>query len=262
VLLRSAVQLAVSDIYEQERLPAPLWEIFSPARHLDALSLGIRILPLYTNMSYETALDDESHPLKRAIRHDFDDAEIPLSQPERLFSIALDKLPPMERPLAAATRFLESCANNDSARFLCLGKESQCLLRFRHLAHIWIRLSVTTAKTMMVYGRKPHLNRWLSAANGMRPALIDFASIRKDPNLTPSEIASLPDGREDLEPFATWLREDQQVQTQVAEMWNSIVREGKHLTLPSGFSVPRVNGSKLSDDDSWIYLTRHEYGPM
>jgi hypothetical protein len=262
VLVRLAVQLAVSDTNEKERLSAPLWEIFRSERQLDALSLGVRVLPLYTNASSETAFDDESHTLKRAIRHKYKDAEIPLSHPERLFSTSLDAMPPMERPLAAVTRVLKSCANNANVRLLCLGKESQCLLRFRHLAHIWIQLSVTTSWAMMVYGREPHLNRWLLTANGMRPALMDFASSRKDPNLTASEIAWLPDGREDLEPFATWLREDPQVQKQVTDMWNSIVREGKHLTLPSGFSVPRVNGADISEDDSWIYLTRHEYGPM
>jgi len=243
-------------------LPAPLWEILRPARPLDALGLGVRVLPLYTNVSYEVAFDDENHTLKRAIRHDYDDAEIPLSQPERLLSSPLDALHPTERPLAAATRLLESCAKTGSVRLLCLGEESQCLLRFRHLAHIWVRLSVTTATAMMAYDHRPHLDPWLSAANAMRPALIDFASSREDPHLTPKEIASLPDGREDLEPFATWLREDQQVQKRVADVWDDIVREGKHCALPTGFSVPRVNGFELSDDDSWIYLTRYDYGPM
>ena len=214
-------------------------------------------------MSYETAFDGESHTLSRAMQHEYDDAEIPLSHSERLLSIPFDAVPPMERPLAMATRLLTTCTNNSSVRFLCLGKTSESLFQFRHLVHIWIRLAVTTAWAMMAYGSETHLNRWLSAANGMRPALMDFASSRKDPNLTPKEVASLPDGREDLEPFAMWLREDEQVQQQVAYMWNSLVREGQHLNLPSGFfTMPRVNGVDISEDDRWIYLTRHEYGPM
>ena len=88
----------------QERLPAPLWEIFSPGRQFDAVCLAVRVLPLHTNMSYETGFDDESHPLRQAIYHKYDDAEIPLHQPGRLLSEHLEALPPMVRPLAMAKR--------------------------------------------------------------------------------------------------------------------------------------------------------------
>ena len=186
-------------------MPTPLWEIFSSGRRLELLGLGIRVLPLPTNMSYETAFDDESHTLSRAMRHEYDDAEIPLSHPERLFSTPFDAVPPMERPLAMATRLLTACADNSSVRLLCLGEQAGCLLRFRHLVQIWIRLPVTTQRAMMAQGLRPHGNRWLTAANGMRPALMDLASKKHDQTLTMSEVASLPDGRKELDPFAKWL---------------------------------------------------------
>ena len=212
-------------------------------------------------MSYETAFDGESHTLSRAMQHEYDDAEIPLSHSERLLSIPFDAVPPMERPLAMATRLLTTCTNLSSVRLLCLGKTSEFLFQFRHLVHIWISLPMTTQRAMMVAGRRPHGNRWLSAANGMRPALMNLASRKDNPSLTTSEVASLPDGRKELEPFADWLREDQQVQKRVADSWNSVVGEGGHLDLPIAFSVQMANPLGISSDDRWVYSTQYDYGP-
>ena len=161
-----------------------------------------------------------------------------------------------------ATRLLTACADNSSVRLLCLGEQAGCLLRFRHLVQIWIRLPVTTQRAMMAQGLRPHGNRWLTAANGMRPALMDLASKKHDQTLTMSEVASLPDGHKELEPFADWLREDQQVQKRVADSWNSVVQEGGHLDLPIAFSVQLANPLGISSDDEWVYSTQYDYGPV
>jgi hypothetical protein len=182
--------------------------------------------------------------------------------PLRLFSTRLKDVPPMERPLAMATRLLETCANDGSVRFTCLVRASECLLRFRHLAHLWVKLPVTTEDAQTAYGRRPHLNVWLSAANGMRPALMDLASRKKDHHLKASELATLAEGREDLEPFATWLRDDQQVQARVADAWNSVVQAGRHLSLPDVFSVQLVNPPEVDSSDHWISHAQHDYGTL
>ena len=213
-------------------------------------------------MSKENAFSDESHTLTQAIHHEFVDAEIPLHHSEHLFSTPIHTLPPMERPLAMATRLLEACVNNARARFVCLKDQTECLLRFRHLAHIWIKQPVTTENAMLSYGNRPHENRWLSAALAMRPALVALASTKKDRALDASDVALLPDGRDDLAPFADWLREDERVQRRVADAWNGVVQEGQDHSVPRAFSVQLVNDPDISEDDSWLYYTLHDYGPM
>ena len=217
---------------------------------------------MHTNMSYETGFGDESHTLMQATYHEYDDAEIPLDHAERLFSEGLDALPPMERPLAMATRLLETCATTGRLGFIALKDHSECLLRFRHLVHLWIKIPLTTIGAMLVQGRESYDDRWLYAAKGMRPALMELALSRKDPILTTKEIASLPDGRTELEPFADWLRTDQEVQERVVDMWNSIVRQGQHVNLPGAFSVPLVNGTEISKDDLWLCSCQFDYGRM
>ena len=91
---------------------------------------------------------------------------------------------------------------------------------------------------------------------------MDLASKKHDPSLTISEVASLPDGHKELEPFADWLREDQQVQKRVADSWNSVVQEGGHLDLPIAFSVQLANPLGISSDDEWVYSTQYDYGPV
>ena len=253
---------SIADPFPQGRLPAPLWEIFGPNRQLDGISLGIRVLPQYTNKSSETAFDDESHTLRRAIRHEYVDAEIPMLHPEHLFSRNLKEVPPMERPLAMATSLLEACANQGSVPLVCLVRDSECLLRFRHLAHMWVKLPVTTRGAMLDYGWEPHFDRWMSAANGMRQALMEIASEKDDRKLSASDIASLPDGRDVLDPFAAWLRDDQQVQRRVAAAWNSLVKDGQDLEVPRAFSVQVVNGHTKSSDDHWLYMGGLDYGPV
>jgi hypothetical protein len=161
-----------------------------------------------------------------------------------------------------ATRLLEKCVQTDRVRLVCLNKRPECLLRFRHLVHIWIKLPVTTGAAVMDYGHFPHQDRWLSAAKGMRPALMDFASRRADRTLKASEVAVLPEGRKELEPFADWLRDDQQVQARVADAWNSVVQAGQDLSLPDVFSVQLVNPPNIDWDDHWVSYARHDYGPV
>ena len=265
----------------QERLSAPLWEIFSPGKRLDALCLGIRVLPLLENVSHETELDDCDHPLmqatvtqestERSISHNSLDAEIPLDRSEHLFSASLETLPAVERPLAMATRLLETCVNVGSLRLLCLAKHSQCLFKFRHLVHIWVKVSVTTQAAMFAHGRElsseftQHsmiirgFDRWLCAANRMRSSLMELASVKEDRKLEAGDVALLPQGRMELEPFADWLRNDTQVQKRVADAWNSVVREGQDCDLPPAFSLQLVNPPDASWDDEWIMESRHDY---
>ena len=245
----------VSDLSSSERLPAPLWETFRQGRQLDSLGFRVRVLPFPVNGSHEEGLDDESHTLAQASYHEYDDAEIPMLHTERLFATRLGEVPPIERPLAMATRVLETCASQGSVRFVCLLGNSECLFRFRHLAHIWIKLPATTKGAVLAHGRKPYSHRWMSAANGMRPALMELASNKKDRNLTASEVASLPDGRIELEPFAEWLREDEQVQKKVAEAWNDLVQQGLDRSVASAFSTQLVNPPNISSDDFWAFDT-------
>ena len=165
----------------------------------------------------------------------------------------------MERPLAMATKLLQTCANQGRVRLVCLVGGSNCLLRFRHLAHIWIKLPVTTDDAILAY-EDTYVDRWMSAANGMRQALTELASKKDDRKLSASEIALLPDGRDALDPFAEWLRDDQDVQRRVAQTWNSLVQDGQDLDVPSAFSVQVVNGHTRSSDDHWLYRARLDYG--
>jgi len=150
------------------------------------------------------------------------------------------------------TRVLEKCADNGRARFVCLRQNSECLLRFRHLVHVWIKLPVTTRGALINDGRKPYIDRWVSAANDMRPALFELASRKKDLRLEAHEIASLPEARKDLGPFADWLREDQQVQKRVADAWNSLAHENQDLSVPPVFSVQLANDTVQKWAMTWL----------
>ena len=93
-------------------------------------------------MCYEKAFDAEMHPLAQAIRgivKGDNGAEIPLQESGYLSSRSLEELDPMERPLAMATKLLDACAKTGRVRLLHLLKHSECLLRFRHLVHVWIK---------------------------------------------------------------------------------------------------------------------------
>lgn len=72
-----------------------------------------------------------------------------VSPPELERWAPLEALPSLERPLEMATRLLETCVKTSRVGFLSLGEESEDLLRYRHLVHIWITLHVTTL--MQVY---------------------------------------------------------------------------------------------------------------
>lgn len=112
--------------------------------------------------------------------------------------------------------------------------------------------------------QEAHNDEFLPAANAMRPALMELASSKKDRKyrkLRAGEIASLPDGRKELEAFADWLRKDRQVRKRVADTWNSVVQQGQDRSLPSAFSVQSVNDpdNETCIEDSCIYGTYCNY---
>lgn len=156
-----------------------------------------------------------------------------------------------------ATRLLEDCAKNDRARFICLVEESECLLRFRHLAHIWVKLPVTTLDHLT--NPKASADRWLEAANAMKPALAELASTRRDRVLSARDVALLPRQCKGLDPFRKWLRKDQQVQRRVANAWNSLVWENWDRASSGTSVVPLMGSSTMSSDDLWMYCVQESY---
>lgn len=70
---------------------------------------------------------------------------------------------------------------------------------------------------------------------------MEVASTKEDEYLTADDIASLPEGRERLEPYADWFRNDREVQARVASTWNNLVREGRHRSLPPAISEQLAN---------------------
>lgn len=86
----------------------------------------------------------------------------------------------------------------------------------------------------------------------MRPALFELASKKKGLRLEAHEIASLPEARKDLGPFADWLREDQQVQKRVADAWNSLAHENQDLSVPPVFSVQLANDTVQKWAMTWL----------
>ena len=92
--------------------------------------------------------------------------------------------------------------------------------------------------------------------------MAELSSIKTDRLLTASDITSLHGGREDLDPFADWLRKDQEVQSRVANAWNRLVLEDKDGSLLRTLSVPSISNRipGISDEDNtWIGRPRYDY---
>jgi hypothetical protein len=177
-------------------MPAPLWDLFSDDRQLSCfiLNIYISLSPQYLNPWSQ--FDELTRARLVAICKQSLDTDLLMHEPERW--AALETLPPSERPLAMATRLLQTCIKHGKVGFLCLGEDSGELLRHRHLVHIWIALRVTTLVQVTRWEESQKASDlddeqyltgrsifpWVRAANSIRAALIEVASSKEDECLT------------------------------------------------------------------------------
>lgn len=243
-------------------MPAPLWDLFSSDRQLSCLVLNTRIGPAALHNWSGLKLDELTRERLDVLCKQSFNTDLLMHEPERW--AALETLPPSERPLAMATRQLLMCIKNGKVGFLALGLESEDLLRHRHLVHIWIALRVTTLaqvarleKSLKAWDLDDEhyltgltILPWVRAANSMRAALMEAASGKEDECLKADDVVALPDGREQLQPFVDWVRNDREVQGRVVNTWNNLVKEGRHRSLPPAIS--EQIGNRLWPDDRWI----------